>query len=820
MRLSKLRRLASFLPSPAPSLTSHRNTSTCPGYLTTTLLPCDTVVTLNQDNPTCAHPSPHYQQHPRPAGTCHHLFQDNTPPPMGVTLLHPHFSESRSWVRREGLTVNTLTSHYNLGWKKHLMKAKKTTRPTVWTTTRRDTQADVDGEEREETVSPSPCPHPTCTSYPEGKTSDVTDDLKRVKGLEMPLCRKLQQLKRLRQIKKVPGVLLRQINAHFGASGVAVFHLIRDLIILNLVISVVLCISLVLPTLYQLLVLEDTSVVTAGWTTTNTSTSSTDTHHHCPLVLPTYDDPKVRNCSLIYLDSLAAELNNTWSSEATWWVSQLLSGKGCLEYSPLFLGFYPVLLLGDTYSVAAVQVLAVMTVFLVSLVTVVTRIGQWLRYNSAFWGGLTFSKMVLMNWDFSLQREQCVMNKKRLLLNEIRAAFDEDEFQRAKCERTRSQVVGLFIKRFVVNCVILAVLLVGCIIIILVTNYRSILEDWVDKLDLQEIWQQETLESVISYLDTLTVWLLGLLLPSLISSLGSLEQYSSRITMLLFILRNISIRLISLGVLVVSHLIYVTSNLSDDCRLDIPCWETALAQKLYAQIVWDFAMRVIVTVLLLAYRLLTLPFSCLKISLLPEFDVPGRVLDVLFLQTICWLSVPVSPLLPVLVLVSLYLLLWMDVVGALITTKPSSHVFQVSRSSAMFMVVLAVSWVWAAILTITVFVFIPPSLSCGPFRGLQTAWDALTYNICSLGARMRWLREMLFMLSNVIVTGSVGAVLVVAILYYFWVLEFRSGAIKRLENKLKGISQDKIFLMEMLQKFRGNRQPPGTDTRWRRGCQR
>lgn len=71
------------------------------------------------------------------------------------------------------------------------------------------------------------------------------------------------------------------------------------------------------------------------------------------------------------------------------------------------------------------------------------------------------------------------------------------------------------------------------------------------------------------------MWVLGLVLPPVLSALGSLEEYSSRVTMLHFILRSAAVKLISIGTLVVYQLPFVVTT---------SCWETKLGQKLYAQV--------------------------------------------------------------------------------------------------------------------------------------------------------------------------------------------------------------------------------------------
>ncbi|KAK4327974.1 hypothetical protein Pmani_001588 [Petrolisthes manimaculis] len=528
--------------------------------------------------------------------------------------------------------------------------------------------------------------------------------------------------------------------------------------------------------------------------------SPADLHlDRCPKYVLTKDDPCIKSCSLAYLDHIGQMANNNTLLEInrTLWISEVLLGKGRLEFSPLFLGFYPAVLTierkGDSpmrYQIAAVQIVTVVSTLVLSLVMVVRRIGQWLRYNSAVWGGLTFSKMVFAGWEFYLSEKNSVALKQQIMTNSIRAALDEDQFQRSKAVRTRTQRTKLYLKRYLVNLVVWVAVLCCYKLITDVNEHHQDISDWIEDLGIITHWDQDISEFVINFVDTLTVWVCGLVLPPLLSALGSLEEYSSRVTMLHFILRSAAVRLISIGTLVVYQLPFGATSSSGTL-----CWETNLGQKLYAQVMWDLLMRVTGMTFLLLYRVITLPFHlCLTKSLQPEFDIPGKVLDLLSLQTLSWLSVLVSPQLPMFVLVSIYILLVMELVAALYIYRPSKHVFQVLPSSGMFMVVLGVSWVCCTGFTITLVVFCRPSLGCGPFRGLEYSWQALTHFICEMTPSFSWLRNMLFSLDNWYVFGITGLCLVVSLLYHLTNLHINSRDVRRLEQRLLKIADTKASL--------------------------
>ncbi|XP_042857894.1 transmembrane channel-like protein 7, partial [Penaeus japonicus] len=600
--------------------------------------------------------------------------------------------------------------------------------------------------------------------------------------------------------------LVRKVDSRFGASGVAVFNFILDLLFLNFLLSILTLSSVVLPTV----LLQDNEGTASkewlyGWhdrrgkaTDTNSSEVGvgSETGDVCVDVMLRSDDPTVTNCSLAYLATTGGDWchmkvgyhNATSCADFTWWLAVVIQGQGILEISPLFLGYYPARLTTFGYPVATMQVLGVSAAFLVSLITVMRRVGGWLRYNADVWGGLAFSRTVFGGWNFSLRSRSAVASMQHIMKTELLAALDEASFQTAKARRTRGRLLLLYFGRFLVNCVIVALIIVNWILLYGVIVRQSAWAEWVETLG--GTWSYVSLRFIVDFADTLVVWIQGLILPPVLMKLGSLEQCSSRTSLLLYILRSSTIRLASLGVLVFTHISLAYSR-AGDCRLDSSCWETQLAQNLYAQVVWSFLMKVSSAVLCLAYTFVVrLCCACCPNSFLLEFDVPDKVLDILFLQTLCWLGVPVSPLMPVLVLLCLVVSFLLELGDALCISRPSTHIFQASRSSSMFMVAMAVSWAGAASMAVMVLVFIPASPGCGPFRGLKVAWSALTHSICNLNDT---LRDILFALDDLRISLVLAGVLTCFATYYLLVLNIRRNVIKLLENKLKEASLDKAF---------------------------
>ncbi|XP_064087423.1 transmembrane channel-like protein 7 [Macrobrachium nipponense] len=601
--------------------------------------------------------------------------------------------------------------------------------------------------------------------------------------------------------------LIRRVEGQFGQSGVAIFSFILDLLGLNFLLSVIMLNAIVLPVIFlqeERKIDENPEEWKAGWTPCDNSTSSSG---RCPNVDLTNHDAIINNCSDMYLEQILWKnssdiMGNHSEILPVGIIAEFLMGKGRLELTPLFLGYYPPEIRFIRYPVAAMHILATTTVFVISLVKVVVRVGQWLRYSSMTSRGQLFSETVFAGYDFSLRSSHAVIWKQRMLRNELCSALNEDRFQQSKSQRTPKRMLWILCKRVIINIFIMAVVTFNFLVIITFTTFQTKMQGWLTNYFAADPLMAENLSFLCKYSDTLVIGFLCMFTPPLISKLGSWEEYTSRNEMLLFIIRNGFIRLFSLECLVITHLEQARREKVQECNVDLLCWETALAQEIYSQLVWEFLTRMVGMLLRVIYVILATPCRCLKLSVLPEYNVPDKVIDIIFIQTICWISVPLSPLLPLLCYVFLIIVLWMELLSALVMSRPSERVFLSSKSSAAFMVALAISWVWSAGVAVSAFSLVRPSLGCGPFKGLTQVWDALTHWICSMDGNLSTLRSFLFGMDDLVVILPLGLILFGLFAYYIWILHLRSITISHLKAKLKEVTSDNTFLLDTAQELR------------------
>ena len=75
-----------------------------------------------------------------------------------------------------------------------------------------------------------------------------------------------------------------------------------------------------------------------------------------------------------------------------------------------------------------------------------------------------------------------------------------------------------------------------------------------------------------------------------------------------------------------------------------------------------------------------------------EFYVPGHVLDVVYVQTLCWLGLCYAPLMPAIVFINLILIFFLKLFTLTFICVAPTRVFKASRSSGMHSCINDHSW--------------------------------------------------------------------------------------------------------------------------------
>lgn len=164
------------------------------------------------------------------------------------------------------------------------------------------------------------------------------------------------------------------------------------------------------------------------------------------------------------------------------------------------------------------------------------------------------------------------------------------------------------------------------------------------------------------------------------------------------------------------------------------CWESYVGQQIFRLCIFDAAITVTMTVfvelpLALIFRRSVSPSSRLNFIAHPEFNLVANTLNLVYSQSICWLGMFYCPLLPLCTAIKCIIVFYTKYLSLAVYSSPPSRLYGASSSSSLFMNVLLVSFI-SCVLPVGYHVTsLRPSSSCGPFRGYQTVWSAVSNEV-------------------------------------------------------------------------------------------
>ncbi|XP_057357725.1 transmembrane channel-like protein 6 isoform X3 [Manis pentadactyla] len=295
----------------------------------------------------------------------------------------------------------------------------------------------------------------------------------------------------------------------------------------------------------------------------------------------------------------------------------------------------------------------------------------------------------------------------------------------------------------------------------------------------------------------LVVCLLNLGAPYLFRGLAALERHDSPgLEVYVAICRNLILKMVILGILCYHWLGRRVGALKDQC------WENFVGQELYRLTVVDFLFMLLDTLFgELLWRLIS--EKKFKRRGKPEFDIARNVLDLIYGQTLTWLGVLFSPLLPAVQLIKLLFLFYVKKTSLLANCRAPRRPWLASRMSTVFVSLLCFpSFLGAAIFLCYAIWQVKPSSTCGPFRGLDTMYEAGKLWVRRLekaGPRVSWLPWVhQHLVENTFLTYLASALLLAVIYLNIQVVKGQRKVICLLKEHISNEGEDKIFLINKL----------------------
>ncbi|XP_059152842.1 transmembrane channel-like protein 7 [Physella acuta] len=523
---------------------------------------------------------------------------------------------------------------------------------------------------------------------------------------------------------------MRQIEGHFGIAVSTYFRFTRWLVNINFLVFFLYLCFIYIPQLAY----------------------SKDKDYYTPLATNDtrgYLQNTMVKCSKSYQQR---SQNATEKQSEAMKFLDVAQGTGILENTMLFYGYYTsAVFLKPTqdnsmfeadYRMDLAYLLTVGISFVLMFLIIVKNSSSTIKEtvmdfnNSAF---PLYTNAVFGCWDYCINSKAMASYKKKIIFDDFKAQLAEVERKRQLEKKSTKEMSQLYLKRAGINILVIALLAGSFYAIYVSTDY--LLKQNTDELtDIQYL--------ALSYLPSIVISILNAVIPEFFLILCSVEQYSNSVATKITIIRAVFLRLASIWVLIVSlyyRLQYrgttpydcpeeMKQNVTRCCgntlwdpaavknnNNNVQCWESYVGQQFYKLCIVDF-LSVILLVLLLQvprrfiyYHFHERYWIINKVGK-AKFDLPLQVLDLVYTQSVCWMGMFFTPLLPALTFVKIFFFFFLKKFELLFVTEAPQIAYKASRSYSFFQTVLLLSFITISCLLGYMIGNLQPSMSCGPFR--------------------------------------------------------------------------------------------------------
>ncbi|XP_078081763.1 transmembrane channel-like protein 6b [Mustelus asterias] len=394
-------------------------------------------------------------------------------------------------------------------------------------------------------------------------------------------------------------------------------------------------------------------------------------------------------------------------------------------------------------------------------------------------------------WDFKVTQKQSIESNYENINTQLKEYLTEHNF--------RSTHASISQRLFNLSIHFLGWLLslgsvVGCSFAVYYYSERM-LKDYSKNIQ-QEI-PKKLMESSLLTLPML-VSFINLVMPYIYNLIGLLEYYDfPQQQIYVSIVRNLLLKMSILGVLCF-HWIGRTGNSKNIA--EIPCWETFVGQELYRLKVIDFIFIILDTVFG-EYVWRVICIKLLKRKRKPEFDIARNVLDLIFGQTITWLGLLFAPLLPAIQIIKFFVVFYIKKLSLMKNCQPPHNFWRASHMMTIFISLLCFpSFLGATVAYSYTIWYIKPSLTCGPFRTLDSMYESALLWVHQLDENgSKFFKLSWILVRNPFIFLLASSILLIVIYFHWQVVDGQRKVIKLLTEQIANEGKDKKFLIVKLQ---------------------
>ncbi|XP_053370217.1 transmembrane channel-like protein 5 [Clarias gariepinus] len=475
----------------------------------------------------------------------------------------------------------------------------------------------------------------------------------------------------------------------------------------------------------------------------------------------------------------------------------LLTGAGYFNQTVFFYGGYNGAIISSppSYNMQLAYFFTTAAYMVLCGVSLIYSMARSFQKNFVLVSGPTHGGAwrLLCSWDFSVVNEKAIQNHKNNLGIQLKETLSE-RLQRKATESASSVAkrLALYLLAWTL-CVSLAV--GSCAAIYFLQLHQSDLVPGISMFsdDINAEASTLTLPFVVS--------LINLIIPLIFSLINKMEHYPNpRINIYIGIMRNVLLKLSILGILCYYWVKEVSNTAS--------CWESFVGQSVYRLVLVDFIFCLFGSFFGEFLRNI-IGTKCILSLGVPEFDIATNVLNLIYAQTLAWIGIYFSPLLPIIQVIKLLIIFYLKRVSLSMNCQPPR---QSGRAAQMQTVYIALLFFpsFAGVLSLVAYTVwsLKPSEHCGPFQGLSTPFQAVNQWMSWVstvpGSEWAWwifehvLRsELFFYLISLII---------IVLTYFLWqVAQGRKQLIRTLREQIVNEGKDKTFLLNRLQSIQKQR---------------
>lgn len=397
---------------------------------------------------------------------------------------------------------------------------------------------------------------------------------------------------------------------------------------------------------------------------------------------------------------------------------------------------------------------------------------------------------LLCSWDFTVINERAVRQRKDNLRVQLKESLSESAQSELLTLSEKLKHSGVHLGSWILS----TGLAVGCgASVYFLCQYEQKRE--------ADFTSSSLLREAETLLVPFVVSLMNLVIPLFYSLFNKFEVYSSQRRQIYALVgRNVLLRVVILAVLCYHWMNVVAENFL--------CWESRVGQALYRLVLVDFFFlmfgsffgeflsNVIGTKLLLHLGV-------------PEFDVARNVLDLMYSQTLAWIGIYFSPLLPAMQIIKFFILFYIKKVSLIQNCQPPRRSGRAAQMQTIFIFLLFFPFFLGALSVVAYTAWsLTPSEHCGPFRGLNSSFSVIEGWMEDVD-KLQGSQWAVWIYQNIILSEVfyfLVTLIILVIIYIFWqVSQGRKELIGLLKQQIVNEGKDKSFLLDKLQNLQSSR---------------